>query len=301
MDRLQAMTAFVAVAETGGFSAAARKLEVSPSVVSRIVTELEEHLGVRLLTRTTRIVRLTDTGASYFENCRRILGEIDEAEQSATGEHAAPRGVMTITAPVLFGAAYVTPIVVEYLTRYPEVDLNCWFIDRVVNLVDEGIDVAVRIGELPNSSLQAIRVGFVRRVVCASPAYLERRGTPLAPDDLSSHTIISTNAASTSPEWRFTVERRPYNLRLQPRMTSTTNDSAIAAAAAGLGIVRPLSYQVAGHLRAGTLQVLLEQYEPPPLPIQVVHREGRHATQKVRAFLDLAIDRLRADPALNRT
>jgi DNA-binding transcriptional LysR family regulator len=301
MDRLQAMTAFVTVAETGGFSAAARKLNVSPSVVSRIVTELEEHLGVRLLTRTTRIVRLTDTGASYFETCRRIIGEIEEAEQSAAGEHTAPRGVMTITAPVLFGAAYVTPIVVEYLTRYPEVDVNCWFLDRVVNLVDEGIDVAVRIGELPNSSLQAIRVGSVRRVVCASPAYLERRGTPLVPDDLDAHTIVSTHAASTAPEWRFNVERRPYTLRVQPRMTSTTNDAAIAAAVAGFGIVRPLSYQVAGHLRAGTLQVLLEQYELAPLPIHVVHREGRHATQKVRAFLDLAIERLRADPALNRT
>jgi DNA-binding transcriptional LysR family regulator len=301
MDRLQAMTTFVTVAETGGFSAAARKLDVSPSVVSRIVTELEEHLGVRLLTRTTRIVRLTDTGASYFENCRRILGEIDEVEQSASGEHSAPRGAMTITAPVLFGALYVTPIAVEYMTRYPEVDLNCWFIDRVVNLVDEGIDVAVRIGELPNSSLQAIRVGSVRRVVCASPAYLERRGTPLTPDDLTSHTIISTSAASTSPEWRFSVDRRLRTPRLQPRMTSTTNDSAIAAAVAGFGIVRPLSYQIASHVRAGTLQVLLEQYELPPLPIQVVHREGRHATQKVRAFLDLAIDRLRSDPALNRT
>jgi len=300
MDRLQAMTTFVTVAETGGFSAAARKLDVSPSVVSRIVTELEEHLGVRLLTRTTRIVRLTETGATYFENCRRILGEIDEAEQSASGEHEAPRGVMTITAPVLFGALYVTPVVVEYLTRYPEVDMNCWFLDRVVNLVDEGIDVAVRIGELPNSSLQAIRVGTVRRVVCASPAYLERCGIPRTPDDLNAHTIISTSSASNSSEWRFTVERRIHALRVQPRMTSTSNDAAIAAAVRGFGIVRPLSYQIANQLRAGTLQVLLEEFEPPPLPIHVVHREGRHATQKVRAFLDLAIERLRTDPALNR-
>ncbi|MDQ7978332.1 LysR family transcriptional regulator [Paraburkholderia sp. SARCC-3016] len=302
MDRLQAMTTFVTVAETGGFSAAARKLDVSPSVVSRIVTELEEHLGARLLTRTTRIVRLTETGASYFEDCRRILGEIDEAEQSASGEHEAPRGAMTITAPVLFGALYVTPIVVEYLARYAEVEMNCWFLDRVVNLVDEGIDVAVRIGELPNSSLQAIRVGTVRRVVCASPEYIERCGTPRTPDDLNSHTIISTNAASNaSSEWRFTVERRLQTLRVQPRLTSTTNDAAIAAAVKGFGIVRPLSYQIASHLRAGTLQVLLEQYEPPPLPIHVVHREGRHATQKVRAFLDLAIEQLRSDPALNRS
>ncbi len=166
-------------------SSAARKLDVSPSVVSRIVTELEEHLGVRLLTRTTRIVRLTDTGVSYFETSRRILSEIEEAEQSATGAHAAPRGQLTITAPVLFGSAYVTPLAVDYLTRYPEVDLNCWCLDRVVNMVDEGIDVGVRIGELPSSSLQAIRVGSVRRVVCASPAYLEQHGVPQTPNDLA--------------------------------------------------------------------------------------------------------------------
>lgn len=299
MDRLQAMTTFVAVAETGGFSSAARKLDVSPSVVSRIVTELEEHLGARLLTRTTRIVRLTETGVSYFDDCRRILGEIEVAEQAATGEHSAPRGQLTITSPVLFGAAYVTPITVEYLTRYPEVDLNCWFLDRVVHMVDEGVDVAIRIGELPSSSLQAIRVGSVRRVVCAAPAYLEQHGTPQTPDELSAHTTIATSGSSSSPEWRFNADRQPVVMRLQPRLTTTTNDAAIVAAAAGFGIARLLSYQVAHHLRAGTLKVVLAEFEPPPLPINVVHREGRHATQKVRAFLDLAIDRLRADSSLN--
>jgi DNA-binding transcriptional LysR family regulator len=299
MDRLQAMTAFVSVVETGGFASAARKLDVSPSVVSRIVTELEEHLGVRLLTRTTRIVRLTDTGAAYFEDCRRILGEIDNAEQSAAGAHGAPRGQLVITAPVLFGSAYVMPIVVEYLARYAEVDINCWLLDRIVNMVDEGIDVAIRIGELPDSTLQAISVGSVRRVVCASPAYLERFGTPQTPDDLLNHTTIVTTGASSSAEWRFVGDERPIAVRLQPRLSTTTNESAIAAAAAGFGITRLLSYQVASHLRDGTLKAVLIEFEPPALPIHVVHREGRHATQKVRAFLDLAIGRLRADSSLS--
>lgn len=299
MDRLQAMTTFVTVVETGGFSTAARKLDVSPSVVSRIVTELEEHLGVRLLTRTTRLVRLTDTGAAYFEDCRRIMGEIDNAELSAAGTHSSPRGLLSVTAPVLFGKEYVTPIALDYLTRFPEVDLSCWFIDRVVNLVDEGLDVGVRIGELPSSSLQASRVGRVRRVVCASPAYLAREGVPEKPEDLASHTTILSSGVSASPEWRFNAKQDQIVTPLHPRMTTTTNDSAIAAAVAGFGIARVLSYQVANQLRDGTLRIILEAFEPPALPVNVIHREGRHATQKVRAFLDLAIDTLRGDARLN--
>ena len=299
MDRLQAMTTFVTVVETGGFSTAARKLDVSPSVVSRIVTELEEHLGVRLLTRTTRLVRLTDTGASYFEDCRRIIGEVDNAELSAAGAHSSPRGLLTVTAPVMFGKEYVMPIALDYLTRYPEVDLSCWFIDRVVNLVDEGLDVGVRIGELPNSSLQASRVGRVRRVVCASPAYLAKHGVPAKPDDLANHATILSSGVSASPEWRFNAKQDQILTALHPRMTTTTNDSAIAAAVAGFGIARVLSYQVANQLRDGSLQIILEEFEPPALPVNVIHREGRHATQKVRAFLDLVIDTLRGDARLN--
>ena len=298
MDRLQAMKTFVTVVETGGFTAAANKLDVSPSVVSRIVNELEAHLAVRLLTRTTRLVRLTDTGSAYFENCRRILGEIDDAELLAAGSHAEPRGQLTITAPVLFGAAYAMPIVTAYLRRYPDVDATCLLLDRTVNLVEEGIDVGIRIGELPDSSLQAAPVGRVRRVVCAAPAYLERHGVPQAPEDLARHTVIVASAVSASPEWRFDADGSQVVTRLQPRLTTSTNESAIVAAAAGFGIVRLLSYQIAGHLRAGTLQVVLREFEPPALPINVIHREGRHATRKVRAFLDMAIDTLRADPSL---
>ncbi len=299
MDRLHAMKTFVAVVESGGFTAAARKLDVSLSVVSRIVTELEAHLGVRLLTRTTRVVRPTDTGAAYFENCKRILGEIEEADLAAAGTHAAPRGSLVVTAPVLFGARHVTPIVVEYLQRYPEVDVHCVLVDRNINFIDEGVDVGIRIGELPSSTLQAILVGRVRRVVCAAPAYLQRHGLPRTLDDLQRHTLIQTTGVNTLPEWRFMEQGEPRPLRIAPRLATSTNDSAISAAVAGLGLARVLSYQVASELHDGRLRVVLAEYEPPPVPIHVIHREGRHAMRKVRAFLDLAIDRLRADQSLN--
>ncbi len=299
MDRLQAMTTFVAVVDSGGFASAARKLNLSPPVVTRAVAELEERLGLRLLTRTTRVVRVTDAGARFAEDCRRILADIDEAETAATGTHAAPRGTLTLTAPVLFGQLYVTPILVRYLQQFPEVDAQCLFLDRVVNVVEEGIDVAVRIGELPDSSLQAARVGRVRRVLVAAPAYLQAHGVPQRPEDLSAHTIASAAGVTPVSEWRFNDAGKPLLQRLQPRLRTTTNDSAIAAAVAGLGITRLLSYQVAAHVRSGALQVLLEDFEAAPLPVHVVHHEGRRATQKVRAFIDLAVDTLRADPALN--
>ena len=299
MDRLQAMTTFVAVVDSGGFARAARKLNLSPPVVTRAVAELEERLGLRLLTRTTRIVRVTDAGARFAEDCRRILADIDEAETLATGTHAAPRGTLSLTAPVLFGQLYVTPILVRYLQQYPEVDAQCLFLDRVVNVVEEGVDVAVRIGELPDSSLRAARVGRVRRVLVAAPAYLEAQGMPRRPEELARHAIVSASGVTPVSEWRFNDGGKPLLQRLQPRLRTTTNDSAIAAAVAGLGITRLLSYQVAAHVRSGALQILLEEFEGAPLPVHVLHHEGRRATQKVRAFIDLAVDMLRADPALN--
>ena len=178
MDQLHLASVFVAVVDTKGFAGAARKLNISPPAVTRAINELEAHLGVRLLTRTTRVVRVTEAGARYAEDCRRILADLAEADESASGSHGSPRGRLTITAPVLFGCKYVTPVVTECLQRYPDVTIACWFLDRVVNMMDEGIDVAVRIGDLPDSSMQAIRVGTVRRVICAAPAYLEERGIP---------------------------------------------------------------------------------------------------------------------------
>ena len=299
MDRLQAMTTFVAVVDSGGFASAARKLNLSPPVVTRAVEEMEERLGLRLLTRTTRIVRVTDAGARFAEDCRRILADIDEAETVATGTHAAPRGLLSLTAPVLFGQLHVAPILVRYLQQYPEVDAQCLFVDRVVNVVEEGVDVAVRIGDLPDSSLQATRVGRVRRVLVAAPAYLEAQGVPRRPEELARHAIVSASGVTPVSEWRFNEGGKPLLQRLQPRLRTTTNDSAIAAAVAGLGITRLLSYQVAAHVRSGALQILLEAFEGAPLPVQVVHHEGRRATRKVRAFIDLAVDTLRADPALN--
>lgn len=298
MDRLQAMTTFLAVADGNGFAAAARKLKLSPPVVTRAVAELEARLGVRLLTRTTRVVRVTEAGVRYADDCRRILAAVGEAEAAAVGAHAAPRGHLTVTSPVLFGAMFVTPIITAYLDRYPEVDASCWFLDRVVNLVDEGVDVAVRIGELPDSSLHAARVGQVKRVVCAAPHYLARCGTPATPAELVQHRIVSAGGVTPSADWRFNDRGSVRTVKLRPRLTTTSNDSAIAAAVSGFGLTRVLSYQVAQHLQEGRLQCVLTEFEAAPLPVQVVHCEGRQASQKVRAFVDMAIVALRGDASL---
>jgi len=295
MDRIQAMTAFLAVVDTDGFSAAARKLGVSPSVITRAVTELEERLGTRLLTRTTRFVRLTDTGRVYADNCRRILADLEDADSTAAGTHAEPRGQITITATVNFGAMYVAPVVREYLALYPQVAMHCWFVDRNVNLVDEGVDVAVRIGPLPDSSLQAIKVGRVRQVMCAAPAYLARHGVPLRPEDLSQHTIVTATGLTPTPELRFANDLK---IRVQPRMTTTTNESAAAMAVAGFGITRLPLYQIAPAVLRGELQLVLEAFERPAVPIHVVHREGRNASSKVRSFIDMTVDALRKDASL---
>lgn len=299
MDRFHLINVFVSVVDTNGFAGAARKLNMSPPAVTRAINELESHLGLRLLTRTTRTVRVTDAGERYAQDCRRILAEMLEADESVSGMHSAPRGRVTITAPVLFGGMHVVPVVTEYLGRYPDVSAACLFLDRVVNLLDEGVDVAVRIGELPDSTMQAIRVGQVRRLVCASPGYLAQFGTPRTPEDLQNHCTISASGVTPTPEWRMLLNGEIRGIKLQPRLTTTTNDSAAAAAVAGLGLTRLLSYQVADHVREGRLHTVLTEFEAPPLPVHVVHREGRNASQRVRAFLDLAIERLRANPALN--
>lgn len=299
MDRLNLINVFVAVVDAKGFAGAARQLNVSPPVVTRAINDLESHLGARLLTRTTRVVRLTEAGARYVEDCRRILAELAEADEAVSGMHGAPRGRLTLTAPVLFGAKFVTPIVTEYLVRYPEVSASCWFLDRLVNMMDEGVDVAVRIGELPDSSMQAIRVGQVRRIICASPAYMELHGAPQQPDELLEHSIVSASGVTPTPEWRLVENGAPRVVKLQPRLTTTTNDSAVVAAVSGFGLTRLLSYQVAEHLRDGRLKTVLSEFEPAALPVHLVHREGRYASLKARSFLDLAIERLRANPALN--
>lgn len=297
-NRLHLIHVFVAVVDANGFAGAARKLNISPPAVTRAINELERQLQVRLLTRTTRVVRVTDVGERYAQDCRRILADLADADESAAGTHGAPRGRLTITAPALFGARFVSPIVVDYLLRYPEVSASCLFLDRVVNMMDEGVDVAVRIGELPDSSMQAIRVGRVRRVVCAAPSYFAKQGAPLKPEDLAAHSIVSASSVTATSEWHLLQNGVPRAVKVHARLTTTTNDSAVAIALSGFGLTRLLSYQVADQLREGTLVTVLDQFEPAALPVHVVHREGRHATQRVRAFLDSAIERLRLEPAL---
>lgn len=298
MDKLQAMKAFVTVVETGGLTSAAKKLDVSTSVVSRLVSELEAALGAHLLTRTTRVVRVTESGAIYVEDCRRILAEIDEAEMTAVGADALPRGQLVVTAPVIFGKVFIVPLLARYAATYPDVDVSCWFLDRVVHMVEEEADIAVRVGMLPDSSLRAIGVGQVRRVICASPRYLEATGAPSHPSELSRHTIISPTGVAPSADWRFADGDRPIAVKVHPRFSTTTNDSAISMATAGLGIASLLSYQIIREVQDGRLKIILADYETAPLPVYLLHRGSRQASTKVRAFLDLAIESLRAHPAL---
>lgn len=299
MDRWQAMRIFARVAETGSFAAAGRQLGLSPPAVTRAVAALEEAIGTRLLTRTTRVVRLTEAGGRYVEDCRRILADIAEAEAAAAGAYGTPTGTLAVTASVLFGEIYVLPILTEYLDRHPAVSIRGLFLDRVVNIVEEGIDVAVRIGHLPDSGMAALRVGAVRRVVCGAPDYFARHGIPADPGELARHRIIAPTGATASLDWRF-GPGASRSVTVQPRLACNTNAAAIAAAVAGWGITRLLSYQVAGLVAEGRLQRVLADFEEEPLPIHVIHPEGRRAAARVRGFVDLAVERLRADPRLHQ-
>ena len=290
------MRVFVKVAECRGFAEASRQLGISRAAVTRAVSALEDRLGVRLLTRTTRSVVLTEAGAGYFFDCQRILTEVEEAQAAAVGSNSRPTGTLTLTSSVLFGQLYVLPVLTAYLDAYPEVRARAVFVDRVTHMIDEGIDVAVRLGHLPDSSLTAARVGHVRRVVCASPAYLERCGTPEAPGALADHQIVVGGGEAERVDWRLVTGGEPHVVRVRPRLACSTNQAAISAALGGWGLTRMLSYQVGAALASGELVAVLEDYEPAPIPVHVVHPEGRRAPAKVRAFVDLAVDRLRANP-----
>lgn len=299
MDRLTEMQIYVAVAECEGFAAAARRLGISPPVVTRAVADLEARLGVRLLNRTTRYVRATDAGQRYLDDARRVIAAADEADEAAIGVNSEPRGHLTVTAPVLFGRIYVMPAIVDYLQRYPAAEVSALFVDRVVNLLEEGVDVALRIGELGDSSFNALRVGRVRRVLCASPDYLARQGVPENPDALTGHSIIVATSLGANVEWRFMQDKMPWVVRIKPRLSVSSNDSAIEAAVRGLGIARLMSYQVAPEIDSGKLKILLSEYETAPVPIHIVHREGRYTSTKIRSFIDLMAEQLRANKSLN--
>jgi DNA-binding transcriptional LysR family regulator len=289
MDRLEAMSAFVAVVEQNGFSPAARRLGISPSAVTRLVAALEEQLGITLLRRTTRSMTLTDAGARYLERARRILSEVEEAERSAQAERNVPSGRLLVTAPATFGRIHVGPLMAAYLKRHTEVSGELLLSDRIVNLVEEGIDLALRIGDLDDSTLMARRVGATRRVVVASPAYLARRGVPRSPEELRAHDTITFGGLGDSVAWRFVVEGAEQRVMVASRYTTNSADSAVWYAAEGGGLAMVLAYQAADAIREGRLQIVLEAFERPALPIQFVYPASRLLSAKVRTFVDLAL------------
>lgn len=299
MDRHGQMRVFLAVSQTLSLAAAARRLALSPPTVTRAVEALEQRLGLALLQRSTRGVALTEAGQRFAGDCERILQQVQEAEASAAGLHLEPRGRLTVSLPLLLGQQVLTPVLLDYLQRFPQVAVLARYLERPPHLHEDGIDVAIVAGNLPDSALVALPVGQVRRVVCASPGYLARHGTPQTPEDLAGHRIIHALADSRLPEWHFLVdgERRPY--LLHPRLACATTQGAIQAACLGGGLTRCLRYQVHGQLASGQLHSVLDAFATPPLPVYVVYREGRRAAARVRSFVDLAVARLRAHAALN--
>ena len=297
MNRLESMSVFVAVVEAGSLSAAARQLGMPLATVSRKVAELEAHLKSRLLHRTTRQLSLTDVGASYLAACRRILEEIGEAERAATGEYAVPKGELTVTAPIVFGRLHIVPVVAEFLAQYPEISVNLMLTDRVVHLMEEQCDVAVRIGDLPDSSLKALQVGTVRRGVCASPHYLQTHGEPTTPQALTDHSCITFEVLSSVGAWVFGAGKAQQTVPVHSRLSVNTAEAAITAATLGVGVIRVLSYQVADAVQKGDLQVVLQPYESAALPISLVHKGQAPLPLKVRAFLDFVTPRLRVRDA----
>jgi DNA-binding transcriptional LysR family regulator len=296
MDRLDAMNAFVATVDAGGLSAAARRLGCSVATISRAVSFVEASAGARLLHRTTRSMRLTAAGERYLGACRRILLAVKEAEGLAAQERAEPRGVLVVTAPAIFGRLHVRPIVDAFVGAHREVDVRLLLLDRVVNLVDEGVDVAIRIADLPDSSLVAVKVGEVQRVVCASPSYLASRRAPSVPKDLAGHACVSFSQVTPSDVWTFTGGRRggrSKHVKTRPRITTNSADAAIGSALAGIGVTCVLSYQVEAELEDGSLVRLLPSFEPRPAPIHVVCPSSEMSAAKVRAFVDFAVRRLR--------
>lgn len=296
-DRLEAMSLLVAVVDAGGFSAAARRLSLPLATVSRKVADLEAHLGVQLLQRSTRHIALTDAGRSYVESCRRILDDVNETERAATGEYAAPKGDLVITAPVVFGRLHVTPVAVAFLKAFPDINIRLLLSDRISHLLEEHIDLAVRIGPLPDSSLVATRVGEVRQVVCACPEYLAQRGVPVAPEDIRAHDCISYEGLAGTQAWAFYRGESVSLLPIKPRLIVNGAEAALDAACAGLGLTRVLSYQCEPARQAGKVQIVLADFEAAPWPVSLVYAGQGRLPIKLRAFLDFAAPRLRSQLA----
>jgi DNA-binding transcriptional LysR family regulator len=290
MDRFDAMQAFVAVADLQGFAPAARKLGLSPSAVTRLVAALEERLGARLLQRTTRSVTLTDAGARYLQRIRRVLGDVEEAEAAVEGERTRPSGRLVVSAPVGFGRLHVSPVMSEYLKRYPEVTGDLRLSDRMINLVEDGVDLAVRIGHLDDSSLVARHVGEMRRLVVGAPAYLKAHGEPKTPEAIGSYQTIQFGASIAPPDWHFVRDGHEVRMTPTPRFTTNSADAAIQYAEQGGGLTSVMAYQAAAAIKAGRLCIVLAKFEQPPLPIHIVYPTSRLLSAKVRTFIDLVTD-----------
>jgi DNA-binding transcriptional LysR family regulator len=296
VNKLSAMATFVRIVEKGSLTAAAAALDTSLPSVVRTLAALEGELGVRLLNRTTRRIHLTDDGVHYLERCRAILSAVHETEAAFTSGRAEPHGRLAVTASVLFGRRYLAPIVNDFLRRHAKVSAELLFVDRVVNLVEEGIDVAVRIGRLPDSSLVAVPVGRVRRVVCASPEYLRRRGTPRTPHDVREHACVRHTGLSPRSDWHFRIGRRRVTVPLNAVISCNDIDSSLEACASGHGLGMFLSYQSAPYRNEKRLRYVLEEFETEPLPVHIVYPQSRLVTGKVRAFVDECVRRLRQVP-----
>jgi DNA-binding transcriptional LysR family regulator len=294
MDRLESMSVIVAVAEAGSLSAAARKLGTPIPTVSRKVSELEGRLNTELFQRSSRQMKLTDAGRSYIEACKRIIDQVEDAEREVSGEYRSPTGDLAVTAPWGLGHMHLLPIACEFLKAYPDVALRLALTDRIVNTVAENIDIAIRIGPLPDSSMIATRIGSVRFVACASPAYLAARGAPNKPADLSNHNCITIDDMATPRAWKFARGNREITAPIRSRLTVNDSEAAIEAAIGGAGIARVMSYKMEAARRAGTLVVMLEAFEQAPWPVHIVYAERKPMPMKIRAFLNWVTPRLKA-------
>jgi DNA-binding transcriptional LysR family regulator len=292
MDRFESMAILLKVAEAGSLSAAARRLRTPLATVSRKVSDLEKRLNARLLNRSSRRATLTDAGQAYVLACKRILEDVAEAERAAAGEFSAPRGELVVTAPLVFGRLHVLPVASAFLAAYPDIDIRIVLADRIVNILDDHVDLAVRIGELPDSGLVARRVGAIRRVVCGSPAYFARRGTPENPAALRGHDCVTFEGMDQADAWSFASGKSIETVAVHSRLSVNAAEAAIDAAAAGIGVTRVLSYQMAAALKAGALAVVLRDFEPPPLPVNLVYPSRRLVPLKLRSFIDFAAPRL---------
>jgi DNA-binding transcriptional LysR family regulator len=295
MDRLEAMSTFLAVVEAGSLSAAARRLNTPLATVSRKISELESHLQTKLFNRSSRKLMLTDVGSSYVAACKRILADVTETERVASGEYTAPTGELIVTAPVGLGRISLIPILADFLKAYPDIEVNLILNDRVLSLFQEQIDVGLRVGALPDSSMMAIRVGAIRRLVCASPAYLAARGTPRTPEDLAGHDCISYAGFMSPDVWTFVRDNATVAVPVRARLIVGSAEAAVDAACVGIGITSAFSYHFKPALERGALTTLLDEFQPATLPVNLVYAANRFLPIKVRAFLDFAAARLKRE------